>query len=140
LVTHDRFLLDVVTTTVLGLDGEGNAGLFADSNHMEAWQEEQRSLSRDALKPVATAATSSGQQPAQKKKLSYMEAREFATIEQRIHDAEATLEEKKALMSHPDVVVDGRRLQQTLEEMAVAQEIVDKLYERWSELEAKSAG
>ena len=30
LVTHDRYLLDRVSTAVLGLDGQGHAGRFAD--------------------------------------------------------------------------------------------------------------
>src|SRR5439155_21558967 len=30
IVSHDRYLLDRVSTVVIGLDGQGNAGLFAD--------------------------------------------------------------------------------------------------------------
>ncbi len=30
LVTHDRFMLDRICTVVLGLDGEGGSGVFAD--------------------------------------------------------------------------------------------------------------
>ena len=136
LVTHDRFLLDVVSTTVLGLDGEGNAGLFADSNQMEAWLEEQR-VAREAPK---VAAIKAAQAAAPKKKLSYKDARELEMMEQRIHEAEAALEDKKAQAHHPEVVVDGRRLQQALDEMAAAQVAVDRLYQRWSELEGKLAG
>jgi ATP-binding cassette subfamily F protein uup len=139
LVTHDRFLLDVVSTTVLGLDGEGNAGLFADTNQWEAWLDEQKRL-KEAPKSPATQSSTAPAPMAVKKKLSYMEAREFATIEQRIHDAEALLEEKKALTHHPEVVVDGRRVQQALDEMNAVQAVVDQLYQRWSELEAKIAG
>ena len=41
LVTHDRYLLDRVTNAVLGLDGRGNAALFADYLQWEAWRDEQ---------------------------------------------------------------------------------------------------
>ena len=41
LVTHDRYLLDRVTNAVLGLDGLGNAALFADYLQWEAWRESQ---------------------------------------------------------------------------------------------------
>ena len=55
LVTHDRYLLDRVTNAVLGLDGRGNAALFADYLQWEAWREQQgrviasRSRKRDGV-------------------------------------------------------------------------------------------
>src|SRR5262249_9346409 len=41
LVTHDRYLLDRVSTVVLGLDGLGAAERFADYSQWEAWQKER---------------------------------------------------------------------------------------------------
>src|SRR5258705_5334991 len=41
LVTHDRYMLDRVSTIVLGLDGAGSAGRFASSSQWEAWQRSQ---------------------------------------------------------------------------------------------------
>src|SRR5437867_4317156 len=41
LVTHDRFMLDRVSTVVLGLDGLGSAQRFADYSQWEAWQNAQ---------------------------------------------------------------------------------------------------
>jgi ATP-binding cassette subfamily F protein uup len=38
LVTHDRFLMDRVATTILGLDGYGGSGRFADYSQWELWQ------------------------------------------------------------------------------------------------------
>jgi ATP-binding cassette subfamily F protein uup len=38
LVTHDRYLLDRVSNVVLGLDGRGNAQLFADYLQWEEWK------------------------------------------------------------------------------------------------------
>ena len=35
LVTHDRYMLDRVSTVVLGLDGEGGAEVFADYSQWE---------------------------------------------------------------------------------------------------------
>src|SRR5205823_9980013 len=42
LVTHDRYLLDRVSTVVLGLDGNGRAESFADYLQWESWQEESK--------------------------------------------------------------------------------------------------
>src|SRR5207244_8518240 len=38
LVTHDRYMLDRISTLVIGLDGEGAAGTFADYSQWETWQ------------------------------------------------------------------------------------------------------
>ena len=47
LVTHDRYLLNRVASTVLGLDGDGHIGRFADYGQWEAWMEEQKTGIRE---------------------------------------------------------------------------------------------
>src|SRR6185312_6865149 len=79
LVTHDRYLLDRVSTLVLGLDGKGAAELFADK--WQANRQQNKSRSRAGLPAAKTAP-----RPPQKK-LSYLDSREFSTIEGRIGDA-----------------------------------------------------
>ncbi len=139
LVTHDRYMLDRVSTTVLGLDGEGNAGLFADYSQWEAWLEEgkleARSAARTAGREVGAAEQvrpSSG-----RKKLSYLEAREYETIEQRVAEAEEKLQAKREQMEDPEIASDGARLVTAHAEMEEAQGKVDALYARWAELEKK---
>lgn len=139
LVTHDRYMLDRVSTSVLGLDGEGGWGLFADYSQWEqarAEQERQRSAARAPdLKREGSAPAA----PAPKKKLSYLEARDYETIETRIHEAESELAAAQSAMQDPAVASDPSRLQQEYARMQAAQAAVDKLYERWAELEAKLA-
>jgi ABC transport system ATP-binding/permease protein len=138
LVTHDRFLLDRVSTAVLGLHGDGTSQLYADFYQWEEAMEEKAKASiaaaREKAAPVVAAVTTASPQ---KKKLSYNEAREWETIETRIHEAERRLEELKALLESPDVVSNGPRLQQVCADIETSQTAVDQLYERWSELEAK---
>jgi ATP-binding cassette subfamily F protein uup len=139
LVTHDRYMLDRVSTIVLGLDGQGSADSFADYSQWESWQAERK-------QPVK-AARSSGNQPgratlaagpaASKKKLSYLEAREYATIEQRVGEAEQALQEKRAQLEDPAIASDGPRLVRAHAEMDDAQKVADELYSRWAELEQK---
>src|SRR5260370_7192703 len=43
-VTHDRFMLDRVSTVVVGLDGLGAAERFADYSQWESWQRQQMAL------------------------------------------------------------------------------------------------
>lgn len=135
LVTHDRYLLDRVSNVVVGLDGEGGCGLFADYLQWEAWQAERK---KAKSKPVVS--STSGATPAasaSKKKLSYKDAREYETLEQRIADAEHVLEVKRAAMQDPAIVSDGAALQRTYKEFGEAQQAVDALYARWAELEDK---
>ena len=84
LVTHDRYMLDRVSAIVLGLDGLGNAETFADYSQWEQWQREQGSANSDGSSSDATATPVKSAQSSSnvgKKKLSYLEAREYATIE-----------------------------------------------------------
>jgi ATP-binding cassette subfamily F protein uup len=139
LVTHDRYMLDRISTIVLGLDGQGSADSFADYSQWESWQAER--------KQPAKSARSSGNQPgrgalvagpaASKKKLSYLEAREYATIEQRVAEAEQALQEKRAQLEDPAIASDGPRLVRAHAEMDDAQKVADELYSRWAELEQK---
>ena len=139
LVTHDRYMLDRVSTVVLGLDGLGGAGLFADYSQWESWQEERQQTVRNDARPAssATVGAQSARQSTGKKKLSYLEAREYETIEQRVADAEQVLQEKRSQLEDPEIVSDSQGLLTAHAEMGQAQEKVDTLYARWAELEKK---
>jgi ATP-binding cassette subfamily F protein uup len=138
LVTHDRYMLDRVSTVVLGLDGQGNAGLFADYSQWEAWQEEREQAATNArAAPPERSVTEDPRQLPAKKKLSYLEAREYETIEQRVAEAELVLQAKRVQLEDPQIISDGPRLMTAHAEMEEAQEKVDELYSRWAELEKK---
>ena len=137
LVTHDRYMLDRVSTLVLGLSGRGDVESFADYSQWERWQTESKQQ-RDAEErpgkpnpPETRPATPS------KKKLSYLDSRDMETIESRITEAEETLASKRALIEDQNVARDAKRLQEALRGVEEAQAAVDRLYERWAELEAK---
>jgi ATP-binding cassette subfamily F protein uup len=130
LVTHDRYLLDRVSTLVLGLDGTGAAERFADYSQWESWQaDRKKSKSKSAV--IAKTA------PAAKKKLSYLDSREFSTIEGRIAEAERALTAVRAQLEDPQVARDPKRLADSYREMEQAQSSLDALYARWVELEEK---
>jgi ATP-binding cassette subfamily F protein uup len=139
LVTHDRFMLDRVSTVVLGLDGEGQAQQFADYSQWESWQAEQ-SRGTTSRKPAPAKTAAPEASSSAKKKLSYLEAREYSTIEQDIAQADAVLAQKQAASEDLAIATDAQRLQQALAELAEASERVDALYHRWTELENKMRG
>lgn len=147
LVTHDRYMLDRVSTIVLGLDGDGKAESFADYRQWESWQEERKEArkvigdGRNVPHAVAVTEQAFAEQaelPALgRKKLAYLEAREYATIEERVAQAEEVVQAKRAQLEDPAVASDGPRLLTLHAELEAAQKSVDELYARWSELEAK---
>ena len=134
LVTHDRYLLDRVSTLVLGLDGQGRAERFADYSQWDVWQE-QRKQPRPKAQPEIRSSLAA---PA-KKKPSYLEAREYESIEQRVHEAEHVLKQKRAALEDPSIARDGRLIEQAYREVEDAQAAVDAIYARWAELEQKMA-
>jgi ATP-binding cassette subfamily F protein uup len=137
LVTHDRYLLDRVSTLVLGLDGERGAESFADYAQWESWQAERKRAPNETEAPRRSpqASERSTQSP---KKLSYVEAREYATIEERISDAEQVLHRKRAELENPAIASDGTKLVAAQAAMEQAQKDLDTLYARWAELEEKA--
>ncbi|MCB9487374.1 MAG: ABC-F family ATP-binding cassette domain-containing protein [Deltaproteobacteria bacterium] len=138
LVTHDRHLLDRVSTVVLGLDGEGGAGFFAD---FEQWDDAMKDRAREtaqALKATIEPAAA----PAPKKKptkLSYKEQREFDGMEEAILLAEEELAAAQSDLADPAVATDPTRVGAAHTRFEKAQAAVDALYARWAELEQKQA-
>lgn len=142
LVTHDRYMLDRVSTIVLGLsgtdnDGAGSAERFADYRQWESWQADQQESSRLRSSGSQGSTTAAAVQAPAKKKLGYLEAREYATIERRVAEAEEVLQAKREQLEDPAIASDGPRLLTAHLEMETAQDAVDKLYARWHELEQK---
>jgi len=137
LVTHDRYMLDRVSTVVLGLDGDGGSGLFADYSQWESWLEERHQMARNDARVAASSPEDDSRQTPGKKKLSYLEAREYDAIEHRVAEAEVVLQAKRVQLEDPQIVSDGPRLMAAHAEMEEAQDKVDTLYARWAELEKK---
>ncbi len=139
LVTHDRYMLDRVSTNVLGLDGQSGCESFGDYSQWESWQAERTQSAKSNARPAphpSTLTESPSASPA-RRKLSYLEAREYASIEQRIAAAEQLYQAKRSLFEDPAIASDGPRLLTAHSEMEAAQRDLDALYARWSELEEK---
>ena len=132
LVTHDRHLLDRVSTTILALDGRGGVERFTDYGQWEAKARAGVLATKDAGRPE-NARTPKGSG----RKLTYLEQREWEGMEERVLAAEARLAEAGTRSEDPSIASDATALQIRLAELEQAKEVVDQLYLRWSELEAK---
>jgi ABC transport system ATP-binding/permease protein len=134
LVTHDRYMLDRVSNVVLGLDGKGKTAIFADYGQWEDWKEEEAQCDRPiAPAPAKGSAASSG-----KKKLSYLEQREFDGIEARVEAADERMSKAHDLLEDPAVTSNPEKLIAALAEMEAAQHEHDAVYARWAELTEKA--
>jgi ATP-binding cassette subfamily F protein uup len=137
LVTHDRYMLDRVSTIVLGLDGKGGADSFADYGQWDAWQA-QRTKAEVEKAPIPEAPADTSSLAPTKKKLSYLEAREYATIELRVEEAERLVHAKRAELEDPANATNAARLVSAQVALDAAQQALDTLYARWAELEKKN--
>jgi len=138
LVTHDRYMLDRVSNTVLGLDGKGNTRIFADYSQWEEWKGVEKGTamseqgSRGGEKKPVAAATGG------KKKLSYLEQREFDGIEAKVDAADARMAAAHDRLEDPAVTSNADLLTAALVEMEAAQVEHDAVYERWAALTEKA--
>jgi ATP-binding cassette subfamily F protein uup len=141
LVTHDRYLLNRVSSTVLGLDGRGHIAKFADYAQWEDWLEEQKTAGQEQSSRQPNSTNSAGvtnSTNSAKKKLSYLEAREFAAIEQRVEKSDTRLAKARAHVEDPKIASNATALQEALNELDAAQHESDALYARWAELTEKA--
>jgi ATP-binding cassette subfamily F protein uup len=134
LVTHDRFMLDRVSTVILALDGEGGAETYADYAQWEA--------ARPARAPSPR--IPGGAPPAlaprpRTKRLGYLEQREWEGMERAVLDAESAAEACSQAAEDPGIAADPAALQARYAALEAARGEVVRLYTRWAELEAKQA-
>jgi ABC transport system ATP-binding/permease protein len=143
LVTHDRFMLDRLSTLILALD-QGQASYYAE---LAQWREAQDQRDRQqrqaaAARPEpATAAIAAAESPAidaRRIKLSYKEQRELDQMESNITTAEAEVQRLEALLADPATVADHRRMQTCCQQLDAAHARVTELYTRWQDLEARA--
>jgi ABC transport system ATP-binding/permease protein len=140
LVTHDRWLLDRVSTMLLALDGTGQTEWFADYAQWESAQERKATEHTRAATSRPSKASRSESESTPKAKrtgLSYREQKEWAKMEQRILQAEEAIATCQASVEDPAVASNATALQERSEALEAARTAAERLYNRWTELEGK---
>jgi len=138
-VTHDRFFLDKVATGLLVFEEDGSV------HRHEGGYELYRRLREASLAGEANPGRGGGQagrgaRPVveRPRRLSYVEGRELAGMEESILRAEATRDEIGARLSDPDLYTEAeaaRKVADLAAALKAAEEAVEALYTRWAELE-----
>jgi ATP-binding cassette subfamily F protein uup len=148
LVTHDRFMLERVSTVILALDGQGRATAFADYAQWEAAARSAagsgpRNAAPSDLRGVSRAAAgaqaerTAARERSRPRRLSYLEQREWDGIERAILDAEGAVDACRREAEDPAIAADPTALQERYAALEAARAEVDRLYDRWAELGAK---
>jgi len=133
LVTHDRFLLDRVSTLILALDKTGQGVFYAD---YAQWEAAQRSVTLEAR---AAAPKPPPREPHRAPRLSSREKREWEQMEHQVLAAEEKLSACQQALDDPAVASDPSATQERYQALEEARRAVDALYARWAELEEKVA-
>ncbi len=141
LVTHDRWFLDRVTNQILAFgkeaNGDGTLVSLAGLDQWEAWRAgaAEPRPGRDEGKTQNAALTPS----VRKRRLGYLEQRELDGMEGRILAAEEARDLLKAECERPENATDGPKLVELMGQMELRQSEIDRLYERWDELQRRAS-
>jgi ATP-binding cassette subfamily F protein uup len=166
LVSHDRFMLDSVSNSILALDGRGSVRMFVDYTQWEDFsngegkdtgkfsdsdtrkrQSQSKSQStstasvavaKEAPLTTASAPTRNGESDEKRKSLSTNEKRELTEMDQKIAAAEATVAKIEKSMLEPSNASNSSKLQSLMTDLEKARRAVEQLYARWQDLEERS--
>jgi len=144
-ITHDRYFLDRVATSILAFEGEGKVVRYASAHQaLQASSAKSKELSRKdktqvpaKAKQEAAEKTSSKKQRESKSKITYAERIELEGILEAIAACEVKVEAIESELATPseagkDFAELGKRLQR-------AQESLEETLSRWEYLEDKNS-
>jgi ATP-binding cassette subfamily F protein uup len=155
LVTHDRYFLDKVATSILSFEGDGKAVRYPGNYETYKTLKEQSARRDSAARkeaakagsapaPVAKEAPKSAPAAPAKKavKLSFKEQRELEGMELEIEKAEARKAAAEQKMADPANYAGPKAAQMHVlqRELDEAQKAVEQLYARWQVLQEKAGG
>ena len=132
LVTHDRYLLDRVSTRILALDGKGGAEYFADLTQALQRRASGRCLHR--LRPDATATPSTVKTRNASATSNSASSTRWKRTFSRRRSGWPRRSSARKIRPSPRT---RTRCRLRYAELSAAQAEVDRLYARWAELEAK---
>ena len=144
LVSHDRWFLDRVATAILAFE-RGPNGATMVTLHEGSYSAylARRVLPGANLPPVASTPAPSApaaavSAPVARRKLSFKEQQELASIEAYIQTVEGDVTKREAELADPALYrTRGAEVAALHEQLAATKAEVARLYDRWAELEAK---
>lgn len=141
IVSHDRYFLDRIATSIVALDGEGGAeriqGGYSD---FYEWRTQQTKELKEQKKQNSTSvAPPKGPTPSKKTKLSYAEGLELKKLPQELEKQGAQVSDLEAKLADPTLYTERHQEAPGIEtQLAEARERLEHLEARWLELEEKN--
>jgi ATP-binding cassette subfamily F protein uup len=140
-VSHDRWFLDRVATAILAFrarpDGTSEVTLH-EGNYSDYLARTRAATAPPPAKAPAAAPAAKPAEVAKPARLSYKETQELAGMEAAIQAAEEDVARREAELADPALYkARGAEVPALTEALATARTTVERLYARWSELEAR---
>jgi len=137
LVTHDRYFLDKVATSILAFDGEGHAVRYPGNYETYATLRPSPAAAAIAGKPAREARRPRPRKPG---KLSFKEQRELESMESLIEAAEAAKAAAETKLSDPQTYArEPQRVPDLQRELERSSAEAERLYARWQELQDRES-
>jgi len=142
-VSHDRYFLDRVATSILSFEGDGRVlryvGNYETYRRLRAASSAARPAADDT--PVAPPAPARARPKRADKALTFKEERELEGMMAAIEEAEAALSELDAILADPALYAErAAEVPALVARQEEARAEVERLMARWEALEAKKAG
>lgn len=151
-VSHDRAFLDSVATGIFAIEDGGNVfeavGGYTDYENNRKIREKEAANAARIAEEKANLQKSGMQMGAnkgqsvqvssiqtKKKKRSYNEEREYASLPDKIEKLESEIAGFQTELSKPEVYTDAKRIVELQKEIATRESELEKAYERYEELD-----
>lgn len=131
-VSHDRYFLDKVTDKLLIFEGQGNIQEFFGTAEEYFERATEQKKVHDQSEKKSTVKRKESEETEIKTKLTYMEEKEWATIEDDITELERKIEEADSAIV--EAGSDYGKINDLFKEKTALQEELDEKYERWEYL------
>lgn len=143
-VTHDRWFLDRVATSILAFEGDGKVvrypGNYGTYRRLREEAKAREAAEAVAVKEAAAPAKISGRPAAKGKGLTYAERLELEKIFDEVATAEDKVTGLEGRLADPLVyAAGGEDVKPLMAKLEVARIEASRLTARWEELEAKKA-
>lgn len=140
IVTHDRYFLDRVATSILAFEEDGAVihypGNYDQFRRLRAEAREARKAEAKAA-PTSAKGTPSVRPSAKKKALSNVEEKELSGLPDKIDKAEQQVTTLTAKLGDPATYSNGTDVPALNRELEAARAEAERLTARWEELETK---
>lgn len=132
-VSHDKRFLDRICTSIIAFENYAQESklILINGNYSDYLTHKNNLTSSKIVTPAKEAKPKIIKE---KLRRSYMEEREFKTMEQTISDHEKILTQIKKQLEDPQVFKDNQKANEIALKLKHEQDLIEELYERWQKL------